>query len=485
MKTVRLFAVSLWLTLPAAGAAAEPAGRYLAGKNELSGNAPETITRRQAAEDTEFFAEIMRGGYAALATLREKDRGAGSFLSGLAEKARTLPEPVSVEALLDTLAGPLGVFRDPHLSLSYRRADGSYSARSPTPRQRAYLLAPPEPYEELVSCGGMEGARLRYPFLRKDGEGVAVSSAMVFFSPRQEGKIDCAVRRGGRLVEAAAKLRRHRFDPDERDPVFFMQDGDVPVLRLGSLDLGRTGDMDAFVRSAVKLRSSQSFVLDVRGNHGGSDLSVDAWLETLSGPDGLKPEEKGASRFLLGPVTLQGLLNSIAGLGDSPQVQKLSEFVRGKQKGVGASQTPVFVNADKFWGKIVGEINVPADKAAAAYRGSVVILADSVCASSCEDLVVKLRGRLKARVLLVGQNTSGTGDYGELGTYVLPHSRIRVMLSTTQYKNGPGFTEGRGYLPDFWIAEEDPLPAAKAAAFCLRDKNCAMERLGFGAAGGL
>jgi hypothetical protein len=239
------------------------------------------------------------------------------------------------------------------------------------------------------------------------------------------------------------------------------------------------------VRSAVTLRSSPSFVLDVRGNHGGSDLSVDAWLETLSGPDGLEPEEKGGARFLLGPVTLQGLLNSIAGLGDSQQVQKLSGFVRGKQKGVGASQKAVFVNADEFWGKIGGEIYVPADKTAAAYRGGVVILADSVCASSCEDLVVKLRERLKAPVLLVGQNTSGTGDYGELGTYVLPHSRIRVMLSTTQYKNGPGFVEGRGYLPDFWIAEEDPLPAAKAAALCLRDKNCAREQLKSGAARGL
>ena len=93
-------------------------------------------------------------------------------------------------------------------------------------------------------------------------------------------------------------------------------------------------------------------------------------------------------------------------------------------------------------------------------------------------MVAKLRSRLKAPVILVGQNTSGAGDYGELGTYMLPNSRIKIMMGTTQYMNGPYFLEGRGYLPDFWIAEEDPLPAAKAAALCLRDKNCAVKLTG-------
>ena len=68
-----------------------------------------------------------------------------------------------------------------------------------------------------------------------------------------------------------------------------------------------------------------------------------------------------------------------------------------------------------------------------SYPQNVAILIDDGCASSCEQFI--LFARQSDKVTLMGENTAGIKDYGNLHTLVFPNKKFRLHYPTTRYSS--------------------------------------------------
>jgi hypothetical protein len=78
--------------------------------------------------------------------------------------------------------------------------------------------------------------------------------------------------------------------------------------------------------------------------------------------------------------------------------------------------------------------------------------------------------------VLVGENTGGVGEFGELKSYLLPSSRLWVQAGTewfTSHGVAVRAEETVGYMPDFWIDDPDADVVTKKLAACLARPECA------------
>jgi C-terminal processing protease CtpA/Prc len=96
-------------------------------------------------------------------------------------------------------------------------------------------------------------------------------------------------------------------------------------------------------------------------------------------------------------------------------------------------------------------------------RSRAVFLVDAGCASACEMMIAMVRQIPGA--LVVGTNTHGGMSVGELAIFRLRHSGIAITFGTRAFGDPLGdFDESRGFLPDLWIGDDDPLATAKRLA---------------------
>jgi C-terminal processing protease CtpA/Prc len=97
-----------------------------------------------------------------------------------------------------------------------------------------------------------------------------------------------------------------------------------------------------------------------------------------------------------------------------------------------------------------------------AFHGPVAVLVDSGCASSCETTLQALRRHPGARVF--GERTGGNVNFGEVGSLILPNSRVEVSIPTKYFQ----FPEDRlvdkiGFDPDVAVPpKQDAFEAATA-----------------------
>jgi C-terminal processing protease CtpA/Prc len=112
-------------------------------------------------------------------------------------------------------------------------------------------------------------------------------------------------------------------------------------------------------------------------------------------------------------------------------------------------------------------------EASSPFSGTLVVLVDSACGSSCESFV--MYARQVPGTLIVGENTAGVGVYGDVRPFHLAASRIWMLAGTKWFHDSPGARvppEGSGYMPDIWIDSEDASKEAEAIALCLTRHPC-------------
>jgi len=98
------------------------------------------------------------------------------------------------------------------------------------------------------------------------------------------------------------------------------------------------------------------------------------------------------------------------------------------------------------------------------YNGKIILLTDWGTASAAEDLIAILKMQFKDKVLIVGQNTLGCLDYGNVHDYLLRNSRLKVSLCQTDNTNilmlnsETGWHgDGLGFYPDYWYRLDEDL----------------------------
>ena len=88
------------------------------------------------------------------------------------------------------------------------------------------------------------------------------------------------------------------------------------------------------------------------------------------------------------------------------------------------------------------------------YEGTLYVVMNKATASSAE-MGVSPALHMKNSVL-VGSGTYGCSTFGQCLLYQLPHSGIVFSYGIKAFFHD-SFEEGKGFLPDYWIDDEDPV----------------------------
>lgn len=88
------------------------------------------------------------------------------------------------------------------------------------------------------------------------------------------------------------------------------------------------------------------------------------------------------------------------------------------------------------------------------YKGHLFVVMNSGTASSGE-MGVSISFGIKNAVT-VGSATLGCSEYGEVLSYQLTHSKVGFRCGCKRFFHDH-FSEGVGFLPDYWIDDEDPV----------------------------
>ena len=195
--------------------------------------------------------------------------------------------------------------------------------------------------------------------------------------------------------------------------------GQLPVLRNYAL-WGSDDKLADFVATGTSYKEKPLFVLDLRGNVGGSDNHARSWLKNLCG------EFVDEKRLLSTKLTNYHFAAN-------------GEY--GNNSSVGEWRTSSWSD-----GTIWETDNL------------IFVLIDNNTCSSGESFTNMLT--LGKRVVLVGTNTMGCLNFGNVNQLYLPNSGIRLRFGTNfSFYQSLEKTDGIGYSPDLWVEPGDSLDA--------------------------
>lgn len=239
--------------------------------------------------------------------------------------------------------------------------------------------------------------------------------------------------------------------------------GTVDVLAIPSFWPRYDARWNGFLDAVKELRAKgRPFVVDLRGNGGGDDSMGFELARILLGLDQHVnlPSPVESRRFLQSPESFALQSNewaySILRLRAQNQpvpvymTQRRDEILTWMARAKEGQFTEEYLETlpEQRWDQ------------RQVFQSEVYVLIDRACASSCETTMQVLEN-LPHRVL-VGENTFGAVEHGEVGRLILPNSKISVSLSTmnVQFRDGR-HVEKTGYAPDLRVPEGgDALTAA-------------------------
>lgn len=102
-----------------------------------------------------------------------------------------------------------------------------------------------------------------------------------------------------------------------------------------------------------------------------------------------------------------------------------------------------------------------------AYKGNIIIIIDFHSASASELFIAY--SYMFDNVYLVGTNSSGTIDFGDLLDYYLPESDVKLHLAARSFKDSDFLQKNphwhgdtKGFYPDYWCTDSSLLPTLVA-----------------------
>ena len=97
----------------------------------------------------------------------------------------------------------------------------------------------------------------------------------------------------------------------------------------------------------------------------------------------------------------------------------------------------------------------------ALFRGNTYLLVDKKTASASEHLIAQSFLVDEEKVFIIGENSRGSIDFGDIYEYELPNTKINLSLCRGEYKNTGLFSKNpkwhgdtKGFYPDYWATNE-------------------------------
>lgn len=191
------------------------------------------------------------------------------------------------------------------------------------------------------------------------------------------------------------------------------------------------------------LEKHPNWIIDVRGNVGGSDSSyypLRPWL--------MADEFVSANTEILAtPANIEGWTHicALKAPGDAGCEQSMSDSIAR----MGKAAPGTYVAMDDADPMSYGRV----ERLEAHRPSRVAILIDGGCGSSCEEFA--LEARQSFSVKLIGRHTFGSLDYSNLRPHDLPSGRRRLWYTTTRSTRIPGLmVDVAGVPPDIYLPIE-------------------------------
>lgn len=220
-------------------------------------------------------------------------------------------------------------------------------------------------------------------------------------------------------VENPDSIRR-RFADRERIalPLPFsikQPDAVTLVLRVAPIRYDKRQVLDSLIKANRRLlERTPNLIIDCRGNRGGSDMTFAE----------LRPYVYSG--------TARGLSRKVYSTRDNIEMyvllQKNKRYSRSQRRSYGRLVKMMKKHEGSFIGNC--EIRKNRPEKISPYPKKVAILIDRGCAGSCEEFIYY--ARQSSRVTLIGQNTAGVMDYGNVHYIDFPCGKFTVGYPTAR-----------------------------------------------------
>jgi hypothetical protein len=191
------------------------------------------------------------------------------------------------------------------------------------------------------------------------------------------------------------------------------------------------------------LEGHPNWIIDVRGNGGGSDNSYEPLMPWLM----LDDVASASAEILATRANIEGWTRICAlDAPEDAECQKsLSESIARMRKAVPGTYVAMEDGGAMSYGHV--------ERLEPHRPLRVAILIDGGCGSSCEQFA--LEARQSFSVKLIGQRTFGSLDYSNLRPHDLPSGRRRLWYATTRSTRIPGLmVDVAGVPPDIYLPIE-------------------------------
>lgn len=234
------------------------------------------------------------------------------------------------------------------------------------------------------------------------------------------------------------------YEEQEKAYIYYKID-DTPVLKLNSLCPMSPDDnsIEAFLRDSKKLRGQDKFIIDLRGNIGGSMINVEKWLKGFTGKR-LKKDIIEAGLYTNTSISLsREKFQAKENQAEELKIICLDKIDSYENKNYFPGWSPVKYRSSK----------------AMKNSTNIVVLVDKKTASAAEFLVHYLR-KLE-NVTVIGTLTNGCVLTGNCNMAILPNSNIKIHIGHKIYMNKElNNIDGFGLIPDLWVKPDQSLDRA-------------------------
>lgn len=214
----------------------------------------------------------------------------------------------------------------------------------------------------------------------------------------------------------------------------------VDHIRIASFRTGNHEEMQQFIECGQDLADSERFIVNLMGNGGGSSYYPRDFVLGFNDEAHWKLCFAALwSPAIIGSYALTPIVEGMP----SNNVQLISSMQESLER---IRERPM-----RGWLPVMDEVQ---PRRMGNYDGLAVFMMDRGVASSGEALIDYSRSVPGA--VLVGENSAGVGEFGEVRSYGLPNSLIRMRIPSKLFLM-EDFEEGTGFLPDYWLDSSEPV----------------------------
>lgn len=180
--------------------------------------------------------------------------------------------------------------------------------------------------------------------------------------------------------------------------------------------------MEKLVTLGKELKMSPKIILDLRGNSGGDSEVVRRFIENLN----------GCASMNLNYAKLNTQGSRLAEI--SIYAENLDDYRKAREE--------ILLDSGSEW-----QCSEPNLVCNGQFKNQLIVLTDRNTASSAEIMLKCIKDNIPQSIV-IGENTSGTLNTGDIRYYYLPNSLIFLNIPTAIFADI--FEEGTGFCPDFW-----------------------------------